>query len=81
VKEEKNKLFVRKVINSKFKDNCTYNLVLETFLNNYVLTANIEKQDEVIWSKKDTQIPYLMEEKHNRRNKLIDAAQEKFEEI
>lgn len=83
MKEEnkENRLFVRKVINSKFKEGELYNLVLETFLNDYVLTANIEKYDEVIWSKKDTEIPYLMEEKQDRRNKLIKLAEKAFEEI
>lgn len=76
-----NKLFVRKVINSKFKENVTYNLVLETFLDNYVLTVNIEKGDEVIWSKKDTEIPYLMEDKSKRRINVIKLAEKVFEEI
>lgn len=81
MKDNNNKLFIRKVISSKFKEEELYNLVLETFLNDYVLTANIEKYDEVIWSKKDTEIPYLMEEKQDRRNKLIKLAEKAFEEI
>jgi len=48
MKNNDSRYFVRKVIESKFKNNCTYNLVLETFLNTNYLTVNIEKGDEVI---------------------------------
>lgn len=76
-----NKYFVRKVINSKFKEGINYNLVLETFLNQDSLTINIEKGDEVIWSKNHFDIRYDMDEKPFRKAKLIKLGEDKFGEM
>jgi hypothetical protein len=79
--DNNNKYFVRKVINSKFKEGINYNLVLETFLNQDILTINIEKGDEVLWSKNHIDISYTIEEKPFRKAKLLKLGDDKFREM
>ena len=80
-KEMDSKYYIRKVIESKFIDNISYNLVLETYLDKDYLIVSIEKEYEVIWFSTSDNVSYTSETKSLRRAKLIELGEERFSKI
>ena len=76
--KDNSKYYIRKIIESKFINNISYNLVLETYLDKDYLIVSIEKEDEVIWFSTSDNVSYTSETKSLRRAKLIKLGEEKF---